>query len=330
MSLLPSVSIIVPFFRVEAYIERSARSVLEQTYPNCEFIFIDDCSPDNSVAVLERVFDDYPNQKNRIRLYRHTSNCGIASSRNHALRVCNGSFITWVDGDDYLEKNAVLRMVKCQQQNDSDIVSGSVFEHTDNGILEYSLFPNEPKQQIICGLLDFSLKKNVWGRLIRTSLYTDNHIQCIDGVNYHEDFQVLPRLVYYANTLSVLNEPVYHYDRSNARSYISSARSDITTKLIKDQQDLASVKLLRDFFTDKNPHFSFLSNEAVVYYLRELLRDTTRTNNKSLFLSTARELASLDYRYVYRTAKNLWKMARINPSLCWIIKRIRYYLLEHK
>ena len=73
-----------------------------------------------------------------------------------------------------------------------------------------------------------------------------------------------------------------------------------------------------------------LSNEAVVYYLREILRDTTRANDKSLFLSTASELASFDYCHVYRLAKNLWRMARINPSLCWIIKRIRYHLLEHK
>ena len=80
-SIQPLVSILVPIYNVERYIERCARSVFEQTYKNLEFIFVDDCSPDKSVKILERVAEDYPQWKGRIKILHHDYNRGLAAAR---------------------------------------------------------------------------------------------------------------------------------------------------------------------------------------------------------------------------------------------------------
>lgn len=330
MSELPLVSILVPFYQVERYIERCARSIFNQSYQHLEFIFINDASMDKSLDILSGVLLEYPHFSKQTKLVNHSQNQGIAACRNECIKLCSGDFMTWVDADDYLEPQAILRMVDCQQKSNADIVNGNVVEHTEDKKCEYALFPNENREDILVGLLSFSIRKNLWGRLIRTSLYRDNQICFIDGVNYHEDFQVLTRLVYCAKRVANVDTVIYHYDRQNISSLITLARKDLGNKLIKDQQDLLSVKVLRSFFSDKEQPYPKLANEIVVYYLREILRDATRAKEKKLFMDTSRELSIIDKQYVQRYGKSLWIMSRISPSICWFMKRIRCILLERK
>ena len=76
----PLVSILIPFFRVEGFIERCARSAFEQTYPNLEFLFLDDGSPDNSLAILQRTLEDYPQRAPQTRILRNPRNIGLAAT----------------------------------------------------------------------------------------------------------------------------------------------------------------------------------------------------------------------------------------------------------
>ena len=95
------VSILVPVFNVEGYIERCARSLFEQTYSNLEFVFVDDCSPDDSMKILGRIVEDYPIRKDAVRIIRHDHNRGLAASRNTALDNASGFFVCTVDSDDW-------------------------------------------------------------------------------------------------------------------------------------------------------------------------------------------------------------------------------------
>ena len=117
------VSILVPVYKVEDYIERCARSLFEQTYSNLEFIFVDDCSPDDSVEILGRIMDDYPARKEAVRIIRHNHNRGSAASRNTALDNGSGEFVFAVDSDDWLELDGLLTheyrrcMYPCYEDN---------------------------------------------------------------------------------------------------------------------------------------------------------------------------------------------------------------------
>lgn len=109
---IKKVSILVPVYGVEKYIERCARSLFEQTYDNIEYIFVDDCTKDRSIEILQKVLEDYPNRKNQVKILHHDKNRGLSAARNTALDASTGDYLMHVDSDDYLRKDAVLLLAE--------------------------------------------------------------------------------------------------------------------------------------------------------------------------------------------------------------------------
>ena len=126
------VSICVPIYGVEKYIERCAISLFEQTYKNIEYIFVNDCTQDNSIDVLKSIIEKYPVRKNCVRIINHERNKGLGAARNTAITNATGMFIMHVDSDDYVEKDIVERLVKKQNENNSDIVTCGYILYTSN------------------------------------------------------------------------------------------------------------------------------------------------------------------------------------------------------
>ena len=108
----PVVSILVPIYGVEKYIARCVESLFGQTYDNIDYVFVDDCTPDNSITVLKNVLSNYPNRKDSVRIIRHKKNQGLAVTRNTAVAVAKGEFLMHVDSDDWIELNTVELCVK--------------------------------------------------------------------------------------------------------------------------------------------------------------------------------------------------------------------------
>ena len=322
------VSILVPFYQVERYIERCARSVLEQSYQDIEYIFINDGSSDNSLSCLQKILDDFPQRINQVRIISNTTNKGLAYCRNLGIQECTGSFVFWVDADDWITPSAIQQLIDLQTKTDADIVNGRVVAVGEEESHEIPFSSHSSRMDTLTGILDFSIKPMVWGRLIRTSLYRDHSIQCIEGIDYKEDFQVVPRLFYYAGTVADLDAVIYYYNIANPLSYISMAHSDIRVKLKKDAQDLASIKLIQAFFRERDQRLYKINEKGVVYYLRETIRGTTRTGDRALFLKSLKELKECDKETVLQHASALYRFSRISPSLCWWIKRIRSYFLD--
>ena len=114
--LNPKVSILVPVYGVEKYIERCARSLFEQTYKNIEFIFINDCTKDNSIKVLEDTLKDYSTIGENVIIVEHEYNKGLAGARNTGVSNASGEFILWVDSDDSIDRSAVEKLIKVQMK----------------------------------------------------------------------------------------------------------------------------------------------------------------------------------------------------------------------
>ena len=95
----PKVSIIVPIYRVEEYIERCAESLFAQTFDDIEYIFVDDCSPDKSVEILQRTLEKYPHRKRLTRIERLSSNSGLTAVRRQGIKLATG------ENTDNLESN---------------------------------------------------------------------------------------------------------------------------------------------------------------------------------------------------------------------------------
>ena len=120
--MYPLVSICVPVYGVENYIERCCRSLFEQTYSNIEYIFVNDCTPDDSIKVLEHVLSEYPVRKENVKICNHQTNKGLAGARNTAIETATGVYLMHVDSDDYLDLNAVECLVNTALSEDADVV----------------------------------------------------------------------------------------------------------------------------------------------------------------------------------------------------------------
>lgn len=272
------VSICVPVYKVEEYIERCSRSLFEQTYENIEFVFIDDCSPDNSIAILQQIVELYPKRKNQIRIIRHETNSGLGIARNTAVREAKGDFILHVDSDDYISTDAVERLVAKQKETNADIVKypKKILYKSSTQIEDLSEYssPRKLLEDIFIG----KVAGNVCGGLIRTSLYHDNGIHVEGGVNQSEDFQVIPRLLFFAQKIAVVHNVFYFYDCTSEDSY----SNNLSWKSY--QQIDISLWLLNDFLVQRNE--IYLCGQLWKGRLISLCRIKIRfcnTNNKKMY-----------------------------------------------
>ena len=109
---MPKVSVIIPVYNVEKYIEKCARSLFEQTLDDIEYIFIDDCSPDNSMLVLSKVLKSYPKREAQVRIIRNPENKGVAYSRTIGMKAATGEYMIHCDPDDWVDKELYQNMYK--------------------------------------------------------------------------------------------------------------------------------------------------------------------------------------------------------------------------
>lgn len=243
------VSICVPVYGVEKYIERCARSLFEQTYQNIEYVFVNDCTPDHSIDVLNQVLCDYPERSSSIKVISHSKNRGLAAARNTGVENASGEFILWVDSDDSIDITTVEKLINIQNIHNADIVCYNIktlykgYEViNDNGDYEYG-------RALSLLMLEGTAPHELCGHLIRKCLYTDNNVKAIEGLNWAEDYQVMPKLAYYATRVSTLHEALYYYDRTSENSYSN------TFSLDSFHQSWDVACLIDGFFADKGQDF---------------------------------------------------------------------------
>lgn len=276
------VSVLVPVFGVEQYIERCARSLFEQTYANLEYIFVDDCSPDNSIAILKKVLEDYPARKEQVRIIRHERNRGLSAARNTAIDAATSPFVCHVDSDDYLSRDAIRLLMEKQEETGADIVSGNCYTITQKDIKKGSEIKYSNKHEML--LWVFSRKTgslNVWGRIIRLSLYNDYQIRAKEGINNGEDWQQTPLLVYHANTVDRIDEYIYYYDCTNEHSYMNSVNRNPKIELW--EQLVESIVIMENFFADKEPAYREASHRLAASGWKSILHLSAKHKVKDMF-----------------------------------------------
>ena len=214
------ISLLVPIYGVEKFIDKCAISLFEQTYGDIEYVFVDDCTPDKSLDILTQVLERYPQRQQQVRIISHETNQGLGAARKTALEAATGDFVLNVDSDDYLSRDAVEKLVMKQAETDADIVSGCVRIYRDNEKSEMLPFPLEDKKTFLRLLLiQNTIPHNLWGRLIRKSLFFENDIFPQKGVNQAEDYAVTPRLFFCAKTTVSILEPLYNYQIFSAGTF---------------------------------------------------------------------------------------------------------------
>lgn len=133
---MPKVSIIIPVYGVEKYIERCARSLFEQTLDDIEYLFIDDCTPDKSVEILKRVLEEYPHRKSQVVIHRMEQNSGQAKVREWGMRNARGEYVIHCDSDDWLDVHMYEEMYNKAIEEDADVVVCDYVVTNDTSIIK--------------------------------------------------------------------------------------------------------------------------------------------------------------------------------------------------
>lgn len=203
----PLISIIVPVYNVEQYLQRCLESIINQTYKNLEIILVDDGSPDN----CPQICDDYAAKDNRITVI-HKKNGGLSDARNAGLDICKGKFISFVDSDDWIDKNYVKVLFDLLTETNTDIAIGNFFK-TD-GSKESPTFPIQhktlnPTEAIICcthgNTPAFAISCS---KLYKKELF--DNLRFPVG-KYHEDEFTTYLLFYKSSSIAYTSQVLYYY-----------------------------------------------------------------------------------------------------------------------
>ena len=212
------ISIIIPVYNASEYLNRCFDSIIRQTYRNLEILFVDDCSSDDSETCIRLFMNRHEISDLKIRCIHHEYNRGVAAARNTGLDNAKGEYVYYLDADDYIEDNTLELLYKEANGTEADIIGCEWF---------LSFNKNERhmvQPKAICGEELFIkmargvARWNLWLFMVKRSLYENNNIRFTETMNMGEDMMVMMKLTLYANKVSILNIPLYHYIQTKSDS----------------------------------------------------------------------------------------------------------------
>lgn len=208
------VSIIIPVYKAEKYIERCVRSLFNQTLNCLEYIFVDDCSPDNSIGIMKNILNEYPNRKTQVKVIKHAQNTGVSQSRQDGTDIATGEYIIHCDPDDWVDPYMYEDMYKKALKSNADIIICDFFCESQTGTKYYNqdpLFLNGLSiLESITGVNNKFLHGALWNKLIKSDIYKKSKFP--NSINYCEDVFILFNILS-QNKLKIdyLNKAYYHY-----------------------------------------------------------------------------------------------------------------------
>lgn len=213
---MPKVSVVIPVYNVEPYIEKCLHSLFGQTLADMEFLFVDDGSTDGSVTKITEILASYPHRESQTRILYHGVNLGVAAARTTGIKTATGDYIIHCDPDDYVESDMYETMYNKAIDTNADIVACYYWEewpHQKKLVRrKYEASPQACLKNIY--------RKNrhcsrLWDKLIRRSLITSHNIVPFEDCDYAEDLGCMVRILYHAASITVIEKPLYHYCRRN-------------------------------------------------------------------------------------------------------------------
>jgi len=217
--MMPIVSVIVPVYNIENYIEKCIKSILMQTYTKLEIILLDDGSSDSSGSIC----DEYANKDSRIKVI-HKKNEGIVKARKDGLKASTGEYIAYVDGDDWIEPNMIERMYTILDTENVDIAMCGRYEDTvdfhrpvyhgikpgryDKEALVSQVYPN----MIVNGaFFEWGIFPGVWDKLFKRECLEPFQMAVDNRLTMGEDAACTYPALLNANSIYIMNECLYHY-----------------------------------------------------------------------------------------------------------------------
>lgn len=198
---MKSVSVIVPFYNVENYIEKCLNTLVHQTLEDIEIILVNDGSQDRSMVVVKKFLEQYPDKIT----YLEKENGGLSDARNYALPYAKGEYIAFLDSDDYVEKTMYKDMYELAKKEDSDMVECNFYwEYPDKKKEDVGVAYNGKKEMLE------KVRVVAWNKLIKKEVLEKSKVTFPKGYRY-EDVEFTYKLIPYLDKVSFLKKPCVHY-----------------------------------------------------------------------------------------------------------------------
>jgi glycosyltransferase involved in cell wall biosynthesis len=272
------VSILVPIYKVEKHLSKCLDTIFHQTYSDVEYIFVNDCSPDNSLNILNNYIGKNNIDKNKVTIISHFENKGIAITRNDLLDHAKGEYVLFVDSDDWVEADMVEQLISTTNNGTIDIVGCDYTDDYADGErkFHYENYTQDCKENII-RILNYNIGPAMWKILVRRELF--KNIRFNPRIEIGEDYIVSVKLYYYAKNCSNIHKYLYHYIQYNETRYSGQTEksiSDHINAIIEVENFFKSVGL----FTQKiNYEIKLRKFNIKRYYLFSPLLDYTKWKN---------------------------------------------------
>lgn len=292
---MPKVSVIIPVYGVEKYIEKCVRSLFEQALDDIEYLFVDDCTPDKSIDVLKQILEEYPHRKSQVVIHRMKQNGGQAVVREWGAKNAKGDFIIHCDSDDWVDTSMYLEMYETAVRENADVViCDFVVTDSDTTNIRITACHAKDPEQFMKNCL---LQRDSWSlcnKLFRRKAYYNiEYPQSSMG----EDLATTTQLFLKVEKMYYIPKAFYYYFQ-NANSTIHQTSEEIIVRRFHQLQDNTNIAINH---LEKSGRF-----EQII------------TNTKLLLLMNACvPLLALFNKKEYR---NMWRNACPQLSLWYLIK----------
>lgn len=268
------VSIIIPAYNVEKYIEKCITSILEQTYTNIEVIVVNDGSTDKTRDII----DNISQYDSRVRPL-HKKNEGVSAARNSGIEAATGDYVVFVDGDDYIAQDYVEYMIGLIENTGSDFcLSKCCYTKKDEMQTENEYIEKLEPEDATSLLLSPNVIVGCWNKIFKRSLIIDNNIRFSTTLFYGEGLTFITTLAQISESVGVGNRKVYYYRRNNENS--ATTKFDIN-KIYNGEEALKNIK---DKFILDSPKINIMFNlHMSIFYLGALVRMKANKVDKTYY-----------------------------------------------
>lgn len=280
------VSIVVPIYGVEKYIAQCARSLFAQTYDNIQYIFVNDCTKDNSIILLKEIIELYPNRKSQVLIIEKEKNEGLPLARKTGMQYVKGEYVMLLDSDDWVETTMVEQMLNAIVAENTDVVYCDYYRNSDTQTPINCIELSNTKEYIKNMFL-LRAPAQTWNKIYRTELFDDVEFPV---KSMHEDLYINLQVMSYAKSVSHLRQNFYHY-RNNP---------DSITHNYPLEQSIENLCLMRHFLEEKNMKDVLLCFYSFLNYVKSFAFKRIRPLDKGL-MKRLIEIDKQSDKYIFQS-----------------------------
>ncbi len=313
---MPKVSIIVPIYKAEKYLNRCIDSILDQTFTDWELLLIDDGSPDRSGDICE----EYAKRDRRIRAF-HKENGGVSSARNLGLDSAKGEYVTFIDADDWIDFDNLSTCTSIINANKLDILQYSFKRIDDKGnVLQKRLIKTDPLD-LESYIKKGNFNKCVGGAYIRSAIIQNNKIRFDEDMRLAEDQLFIMRVM--SNSLRLQATDLVYYN------YFLNVESATNNEKTQDMMR-SSYKCIE--FKQEHPLFAYELDDLVLFFVEKLILRHCYTEARRIMASLKPlhykqrpwPSACMAYLSQYSTALGIAVGCLFYPIYCVFMKLASY------